>query len=116
MSPDLLMGDQRGKRQASNLTDTTLYVTVQGLEERNVFTLSTTFGNTCKCGQYVQLLVLFMSTHTMGCIVQLHGLSRFTKLTMLFDWSQQGTIGTCTFTVQLNLTEDMACLGCIVYC
>ena len=54
VSPEMLRGGQRGRRQTSvmemsgNLTNTTLYVTVQGLEETNAFRLLTTFGNTCE--------------------------------------------------------------------
>ena len=69
VSPEMLMGGPRGKRQlASNLTDTTLYVTVQGLEDRNVFTLLTTFGNTCKCGQKVNDTVY---VHVYSCMLTL---------------------------------------------
>jgi len=48
---DLLSGGRgggRGKRADSNFTDSTLYVTVEGLQERNQFSLFTTFGNTCE--------------------------------------------------------------------
>ncbi len=57
VSADMLGGGVRRKRLVgesvtSNFMDTALYVTVQGLEDRNVFTMLTTFGNTCKCTSY----------------------------------------------------------------
>ena len=34
---------------AANFTDIVVYVTVEGVEEVNMFTLGSTFGDTCKC-------------------------------------------------------------------
>ncbi len=48
------IGIGRRRRQASNnsidsgFTDTTIYVSVEGMEGSNSFELETTFGNTCK--------------------------------------------------------------------
>ncbi len=72
VSADILGGGERRKRLvgelgASEFTDTTLYVTVQGLEDRNVFTMLTTFGNTCMCTfnyyfNFTQLYTIWMLT------------------------------------------------------
>lgn len=54
ISPDMLENGRTrraiidGTVSGSNFTNTTLYVTVQGLEDENSFTIMSTFGNTCK--------------------------------------------------------------------
>lgn len=56
VSPDML-GDKnpRGPRNRRETEDdqsssnTTLYVSIEGVQERNIFTLITSFGNNCKC-------------------------------------------------------------------
>lgn len=57
IDPGMLLDDARKRRNTNgmivrNFTDTTLYVTVQGLDNRNMFTLVTTFGNTCEYMHY----------------------------------------------------------------
>ncbi len=81
VSADMLGGGGKRKRlvgesDASNFMDTALYVTVQGLEDRNVFTMLTTFGNTCKCTSYsyqwVQLRSLSVYSQRKGggtCVI-----------------------------------------------
>ncbi len=53
ISPDMLEDGRRRRAinelvGGSNFTNTTLYVTIQGLEDKNTFTIMSTFGNTCK--------------------------------------------------------------------
>ena len=51
VSPDMLRdrNPRRTRRITESFSNTTLFVSIEGVQESNAFTLSTSFGDNCKC-------------------------------------------------------------------
>ena len=60
VSPDMLRdrNPRRSRRITESFSNTTLFVSIEGVQESNAFTLSTSFGDNCKCLHSIHIVTV----------------------------------------------------------